>query len=105
MNQLSSRANRTLSAADQQSLLKVDFVLQRLHSGDRVVVHCHAGLHRTGIFIYILLRRHGFAPGEALEALMTTRQRAYEEITWRKGNRPTLVDKAEIAFQSVFGEH
>ena len=105
MNQLSSKANSTLSEADEQSLLKVDLVLQRLRSGDRVVVHCHAGLHRTGLFIYILLRRHGFAPGEALEALRTTRRRAYDEMTWRKGNRSTLADKAETAFHAVVCEH
>ena len=63
-----------------------------------------AGLHRTGFFIYVLLRRHGLTPQEALEALRMTRRRTYDEMTWMKGRRPTLVDKAETAFNALFGK-
>ena len=34
-----------LREVDKASVLKVDLVLKRLRSGDRVVVHCHAGYH------------------------------------------------------------
>ena len=103
MNFLSSRADRTLSDADEKSLWKVDLVLGCLPAGDPVVVHCHAGLHCIGFFIYVLLRRHGLTSQKAFEALMTTRRSTYEEMTWRKGHRPTLVDKAETAFNALFG--
>ena len=41
-------------------------------AGARVAVHCSAGIHRTGMFGYALLRTCGLEPGEAaltLEAL------------------------------------
>ena len=102
MNFLSSKANLTLSDADKESLRKVDPILRRLHSGDRVVVHCHAGLHRTGFFIYVLLRRNGLTLHESLEALRTTRRRTFTEMTYKKGCRVTLVDKAEVVFNELF---
>ena len=61
--------SRTLSEVDKASVLKVDFVLKRLCSGDKVVVHCHADYHRTGFFIYVLLRRYAAPPYAKLPAL------------------------------------
>ena len=81
----------------------MDLVLGCLVAGDRVVVHCHAGLHRTGFFLYLLLRRDGFTLSQALEALKTTRRKTYEEMTWSKGRCQCLADKAELAFDALFG--
>ena len=75
MNVLSGKAGRTLSEDEEAGVAKkVDAVLGCLMHGDRVVVHCHAGLHRTGFFLYVLLRRHGLTLQEALEALKMTRR-------------------------------
>lgn len=41
--------------------------------GGQVVVHCSAGIHRTGMFGYALLRQLGLAAGEAREKLAELR--------------------------------
>lgn len=42
-------------------------------AGARVAVHCSAGIHRTGMFGYALLRTCGLEPAEAKEALAALR--------------------------------
>ena len=104
MQCLSSKPSRTLSEVDKASVLKVDLVLKRLRSRDKVVVHCHAGYHRTGFFIYVLLRRYGLTAHQSIEALRTTRPRTHTKMTYSKGNRPSLADKAETVFNTLFHE-
>jgi protein-tyrosine phosphatase len=101
-NILSSKPSKMPSIRDQQSLHKVDAVLHHLQKGARVVVHCHMGFHRTGFFIYVLLRRHGLSQEASLKALKRTRKCTHDELTYRKGNRKSLSDKAEVIFQSLF---
>lgn len=43
----------------------IDQVLAILAQGGHVVIHCSAGIHRTGMFGYAVLRRHGLSPDEA----------------------------------------
>merc|ERR1712203_907160 len=38
-------------------------------AGERVVVHCSAGMHRTGSVVYMALRLSGLDPGAALAAV------------------------------------
>ena len=102
LNILSSKPSKMPSIRDQRSLHKVDAVLQYLQQGAHVVVHCHMGLHRTGFFIYVLLRRQGLSQEASLKALKRTRQCTHDEFTFRKGNRMSLSDKAEVIFQSLF---
>ena len=102
MQCLSSKPSRTLSEVDKASVLKVDLVLKRLRKGDKVVVHCHAGYHRTGFFIYVLLRRYGLTAHQSLEALRTTRPCIHYQMTYSKKNRPSLADKAETVFNTLF---
>jgi len=45
-----------------------------VHDGARVVIHCSAGIHRTGMFSYALLRACGLDPDAAMATL--TRLRA-----------------------------
>jgi len=42
-------------------------------AGAHVAVHCSAGIHRTGMFGYALLRTCGLAPEAAMETLATLR--------------------------------
>jgi protein-tyrosine phosphatase len=45
-----------------------------LTAGSRVVVHCSAGIHRTGMFGYALLRQFGLDPDVARQRLTDLRQ-------------------------------
>lgn len=38
----------------------------RLDAGESVLLHCSAGIHRTGMVAYALLRHRGLGPDEAL---------------------------------------
>lgn len=46
----------------------------------RLVVHCSAGLHRTSLYIYVLLRRLGDSPEVAMKKLQQTRQKTHAEF-------------------------
>ena len=52
---------------------ELDKVRDLIAGGARVVVHCSAGIHRTGMFGYALLRTCGLAPEAAMETLATLR--------------------------------
>jgi protein-tyrosine phosphatase len=41
--------------------------------GATAVIHCSAGIHRTGMFGYALLRAHGLDPGKAAATLQQLR--------------------------------
>lgn len=46
----------------------------------RIYFHCSAGIHRTGFFVYILLRLRGASRDEALQALRTMRPVTAEQV-------------------------
>jgi len=52
-----------------------------LDAGESVLLHCSAGLHRTGMIAYALLRRRGLGPAAALDALEALRPLARAEVT------------------------
>lgn len=54
-------------------LLALIAALRASESARRIHVHCSAGIHRTGMAAYGLLRLSGLGPEEALTALKTTR--------------------------------
>jgi protein-tyrosine phosphatase len=49
-------------------------------AGARVVIHCSAGIHRTGMFGYALLRTCGLEPEAGKEALATLRAATAEGV-------------------------
>lgn len=51
---------------------------RRLKQGEFLFVHCAAGIHRTGLFIYALLRICGLDQETTLEAVKSIRQVTYE---------------------------
>jgi protein-tyrosine phosphatase len=55
-------------------------ITRLLRDGARVVVHCSAGIHRTGMFAYALLRTAGLDPDEAARALARTRAATAEGV-------------------------
>ena len=50
----------------------------RLERGEILLVHCAAGIHRTGLFTYALLRICGMCRESALEAIRNIRNKTYE---------------------------
>mmetsp|Transcript_65472 Transcript_65472/g.213104 ORF Transcript_65472/g.213104 Transcript_65472/m.213104 type:complete len:291 (-) Transcript_65472:401-1273(-) len=58
-----------------------------LSQGHRVVVHCSAGMHRTGCTAYLACRRCGLSPEEALQAVERMRPVTHEELLKRGGRR------------------
>lgn len=97
-----SKAAKPLAEDDWESFRQVDDVLQALMLGSRVVVHCAAGCHRTGIFCYVLLRSAGKSSEEALAAIRETREVTWQELTMIARKRPQgLIPKAEAIFQTL----
>ena len=50
-------------------------------SGEQnIVLHCAAGVHRTGTIAYTLLRMSGYSPDESLAALKTMREETHKQV-------------------------
>lgn len=49
-----------------------------LDQGESMLIHCSAGIHRTGMMTYALLRRRGLSEAEAREVLAQLRQHTAE---------------------------
>lgn len=62
-----------------------------------ILVHCAAGLHRTGVCLYMVLRAHGLTGDEAVETIASARPLTAEELC-RETRRGTLRETAEAAF-------
>ena len=69
------------TAEDCQQLARfVVFADSHLKQGNRVVVHCRQGQHRTGVAIYLLLRLIVGAPEECLSMMEKMRPVMHEEL-------------------------
>jgi len=55
-------------------------IKQRLERQEYVLIHCAAGIHRTGIFCFLLLRMIGFDKEAAYEYLGTIRETTRENV-------------------------
>merc|ERR550532_3612420 len=88
----------SVTPEDLCSLRMVQQLRTVLESGDgeNLVVHCAAGLHRTGIFLYLLLRELGDSPEAALEKI-----RQMREITYNEFKRLEFQAKADALFAVV----
>lgn len=45
-----------------------------------MLIHCSAGIHRTGTIAYTLMRSNGFDKEEALESLKKMRKETFEGV-------------------------
>jgi len=98
---LSGKSQQNLRASDLETLQFVDVLLAKLKDGQTIVVHCHAGLHRSGFFVYVLLRRHGLSAPDSIEALRKTRKLTFDEMTYPNKKNRTLAQEAEQVFQTL----
>ena len=55
-------------------------VVRLVRSGEHVLVHCSAGLHRTGVVCYLSLRRLGLSAQETIQALESMRPATAQEL-------------------------
>ncbi|QVQ50905.1 tyrosine-protein phosphatase [Spiractinospora alimapuensis] len=60
-------------ARDHELASALSGLTQILREGAGVVVHCSAGIHRTGMFSYALLRATGLGPEDAIATLRRSR--------------------------------
>ena len=51
-----------------------------LTEGHNLLIHCAAGVHRTGFFLYTLLRLCGKSPEQTLDSILTIRPKVIESI-------------------------
>jgi len=70
-----------------QSLVCAYDALAMLDAVESVVLHCAAGLHRTGIFAYLLLRLSGLAKDEIVEKIRLSRPVTASELKSRRLDR------------------
>ena len=63
----------------------------------RVLLHCAAGIHRTGMMLYALLRLSGLAPTQATMALMYIRQVTAQGV----GERIDIVERCVFPLAAV----
>ena len=66
--------------ADKASLARISHVGEMLVRGESVIVHCAAGMHRTGVVCYLAQRHAGVDPATALAGLHMTRPVTHEEV-------------------------
>ena len=50
-------------------LAALPVLAERLAAGESILIHCAAGIHRTGMLAYALLRWHGYTGEQALERI------------------------------------
>ena len=82
--------------SDRDSLVRIP-ELAALLTGEpprAIVVHCAAGLHRTGVCLYLIMRAAGHPSDEAIELIRQARPLTAEELV-RKTRRGILADQAE----------
>lgn len=51
-----------------------------LEEGKNILIHCAAGIHRTGFFVYTLLRLSGFSESSVQDAILTIRPEIISHI-------------------------
>jgi hypothetical protein len=67
----------------------------------RVVVHCSAGLHRTGVALYMMFRAVGLSQEEALAHIAQTRALTAQELCRQSKHQGRLIDLAEACFVAL----
>ena len=73
--------------------------LRKNKQSRKIVIHCAAGMHRTGSFLFILLRHCGFDKTKALRCITTIRQITAQEMSIQTRNG-VLLDKIEYLYQN-----
>lgn len=91
---------RLATAADQRALARLPQLATLLSSAParRLLFHCAAGLHRTAVAIYLVLRHLGLDAADATRAIGEARRITGEEFQRTTRGGPALVEFAERIF-------
>jgi hypothetical protein len=78
---------------DNFSIRRVSLIVDFLKSGKNVVVHCSAGMHRTGFVCYLVMRLSGLSATESLQILHGMRAVTYEQILLTSRKHPKTIQE------------
>jgi protein-tyrosine phosphatase len=87
---------------DAESLARLPALLTTWDEPRRVVVHCSAGLHRTGAICYLLLRLSGLGRDNAIARIRAARTLTAEELC-RGARSGVLVDRMDERLAALTG--
>eukprot|EP00040_Diaphanoeca_grandis_P009132 m.47778 g.47778 ORF g.47778 m.47778 type:complete len:348 (+) comp20568_c0_seq2:215-1258(+) len=109
---ISISGGRVDDPQDITNLQRLKEVMELLKCGSSVLVHCAAGMHRTGVVAYLLLRMAGATIEESLQGIYHMRRVTHEELTKRRKvaiergidwtGIPNLHMRAEAIFTELF---
>jgi len=91
------------AAGDRASIERLPEVVALLAKGESVLVHCAAGMHRTGISCYVTLRLAGWSEAEAVEGVRGMREVTHEELVRERRGKPTCRETAEAFAAAMLG--
>lgn len=89
------------SVEDKQSISSIRVVADLINNGENVVVHCSAGMHRTGFVCYMTMRLLGLSADEALNKLEYMRPVTHAEVIKCKSGRKSLQQQADELLLSL----
>lgn len=75
------RARPLVGKEDEDTRRGIAHIADKLVLGGCVLIHCSAGLHRTGMVTIALMKVLGYTKNEALMKLEMLRSRSFEEMT------------------------
>ena len=94
---------RLQAKGDAASLADVIRIVREMDAPSRVVVHCSAGLHRTGVALYLLLRAQGLSPQDSLARIEAGRALTARELTRTPRHGERLAQTAETMWSALQG--
>ena len=87
---------RLAKPEDRENVTELWRAVAALRRGESVLVHCAAGMHRTGISCYVTLRLAGWSAADAAEGVRAMREVTHEELLKeRRAGKPSCRDTAE----------
>ncbi len=87
--------------SDRASIQRIPELVDLLRRGGSVVVHCAAGLHRTGVCLYLVFRASGQTPEESAALIRRARPLTANELVRKTRKSGVLVETAERLFQPL----